>query len=217
MRAALAVCVVLLLAWQSTTMAAQSGRRIPRTRPSTSPPASEPATAPSAAPEPPAQVPTPDGEKIEILAAQYRASFGIRQDVCDAVVAACVREIGESSIAMTMPGGELSRKAAIEKAKASTKGYVLWFEFSFDIDSNDPAALPSSDNSLLVAHYVLFEPVTAKVRTQARIYFRSYDGYSSRGPTIGARGGQALSPTETGLKAAAAVLDTLERDLLPRR
>lgn len=118
-----------------------------------------------------------------------------------------------------MPSDELSRKQAIDLAKGGSESYVLWFQFSFDAIADDPmATVPNSNDALLVATFVLFEPVTAKIRTQGRIYFRSFDSYSQRGPSLGGvtRGATGISPTETGLKVASIVLGELERDLLRR-
>ena len=145
-------------------------------------------------------------------------SFSVRGDVCDAVITACARELGESSIARPMPSGDLSRKEAIDLAKGGSETYVLWFQFAFDGMEDDPMATSSRDDALLVANYILYEPVSAKIRTQGRVYFRSYDSYSRRGPSLGGvtRGVEGLSPTETGLKIAAQVLAALEQDLLPR-
>ena len=136
----------------------------------------------------------------------------------DAVVAACARELGESSIARPLPSGDLTRKQAIDLSKRNTEGYVLWFQFSIDGVEDDPMAVSRNSDPLLVATYVLYEPSTAKIRTQGRYYFSSYDSYSRGGPSVGGvnRGSRGLTPTETGLKIAANVLGALEKDLLPR-
>lgn len=204
---------LLLLAIAAAPCAAQSGRRIAPKR--TAPPPVVELMPPS--PDAPAPEPVPDDQKIPVSTAKYRSSFGMRADVCEAVVVACARELGESSIARPSPGGDLNRKEAIDLAKRGTQSFVLWFQFSFDLLDDDPAAVSRRDDVLLVANYVLFEPGTAKIRTQGKIYFRSYDTVSRGGPLGGAsRGGQALTPTETGLKVASAVLEALQTDLLPR-
>lgn len=209
--------VVFVLAAGAVSTSAQSGRRIPKSR-NTSPaaeappPDEQPAT--DSAPAPP---PVREGEKISVSTAKSVPTFSIRADVCDAVVRTCAREIGESSFARPMPSEDLSRKQAVELAKANAAGYVLWFQFSID-GIEDPMSTQRVRDPLLVATYILFEPGTGKIRTQGRQYFSSYDSYARSSPSIGGvnRGSRGLSPTETGLRVAAAVLEALEKDLLTR-
>lgn len=211
--------VAIAFAASAVPCSAQSGRRIPTNR--NTPPPAEPAppAAPAGNPDAiPASAPVPEGDKIPISTAKYLANFSIRADTCDAVVQACARELGESSIARPMPAGDLSRKKATDLAKGSTTGYVLWVQFSFDgVAEDDPMTTGRTVDALLVANYVLFEPGTAKIRTQGRLYFASYDSVSRRGPSLGGinRSAQGLSPTETGLRIASAVLGAIEKDLLP--
>lgn len=220
MRWLAATGVVIALVLTALPCPAQSGRRIPTRRTSPPPPAApapaEPSTTTAA--ETPAPLQVRDDEKIAVSTAKYLSVFSIRPDVCDAVVAACAREIGESSIARPLPSGDLTRKQTIDLSKRNTEGYVLWFQFSIDGVDDDPMAVSTNRDPLLVATYVLYEPSTAKIRTQGRYYFSSYDSYSRGGPSVGGvnRGSRGLTPTETGLKIAANVLGALEKDLLPR-
>ncbi len=215
----LTLAVVVALVAAVLPCSAQSGRRIPTRR--TAPPPSQPAppaeqpSVPDTAPAPPS---VPEGEKIPVSTAKYLANFSIRPDVCDAVVRACARELGESSIVRPMPSEDLTRKQAVDLAKGATTNYVLWFQFTIDGVDDEPMGAPRTYDPLLVANYVLYEPATAKIRTQGRLYFSSYDSNSRGGPSLGGvnRGARGLSPTETGLRVAAAVLDALEKDLLPR-
>jgi hypothetical protein len=214
-----ALGVAIAIAATAVPSSAQSGRRIPNRR--NTPPPAEPAqpAAPEGNPNAtPAAPPVPESEKIPISTAKYVANFSIRAETCDAVVQACARELGESSIARPMPAGDLTRKKATDLAKGTTTGYVLWVQFSFDgVAIDDPMTTGRTVDALLVAHYVLFEPGTAKIRTQGRLYFASYDSVSRRGPSLGGinRSAQGLSPTETGLRIAAAVLGAIQKDLLP--
>lgn len=216
-RLTLAVAIALLAA--VVPCYAQSGRRIPTRRPAPAPsePA-QPAGQPPSTDSAPAPPPVEEGEKIPVSTAKYLANFSIRHDVCDAVVRACARELGESSIVRPMPSEDLSRKQAIDLAKGGTSSYVLWFQFTIDGVDDEPMGAPRTYDPILVATYVLYEPGTAKVRTQGRLYFSSYDSNSRGGPSLGGvnRGARGLSPTETGLRVAAAVLDALQKDLLPR-
>lgn len=215
----LTVAVVIALVAAVVPCSAQSGRRIPTRRPAPAPAEPvQPAEQPSPTDAAPAPPPVDDGEKIPVSTAKYLANFSIRADVCDAVVRACARELGESSIVRPMPSEDLSRKQAIDLAKGGTSNYVLWFQFTIDGIDDDPMGVQRTYDPLLVANYVLYEPGTAKVRTQGRLYFSSYDSNSRGGPSLGGvnRGARGLSPTETGLRVAAAVLDALQKDLLPR-
>lgn len=212
--------VAVVVAAAALPCAAQSGRRIPTRRPA--PPASEPRPPADPAPTaetvpPPAPATAEEGEKIRVTTAKYLSNFSIRADVCDAVVRVAARELGESSIVRPMPSEDLTRKQAVDLAKAGSTSYVLWLQFAVD-GIDDPMAVQRTNDPLLVANYVLYEPGTAKIRTQGRLYFSSYDSYSRGGPSLGGvnRGARGLSPTETGLKIAEAVLGALEKDLLPR-
>jgi len=190
---------------------AQSGRRIPTRRPDPPPAAPEPAPRPAPGPVEPARPKTP------LTVGKSITNFGIREDVCAFVVETCLRRLTGSGSVQVTNSADLSRKQAIDAAKKDASTFVLWFQFSADQADEDPARISRSSREVLVVQYVLYEPGTAKVRTQGRLYFVSDTSFGGRGtvPYMN-RGSTGYTPEEAGAKVAEAVLEALGGTGQPR-
>ncbi len=75
---------------------------------------------------------------------------------------------------------DMSRKEVIARAKTEHEGYVVWVQFEVDasmgrIDRDDDAPIVTGLNpGCLFINYVVFEPGTANMKAQNRVYQAGY-------------------------------------------
>lgn len=159
---AFAVSLALLIALCCLAVNAQSGRR--QTKP---PPAAPvPTPTPEATPKP-----TPEKDKDEInffVATGHRGAAVSRAPLSfhDAATNGCAEQLRKrTSLDVAVSLQEVSRGEAIAKAKAGQKTYVVLVSLIEDYMTSS-----SSGNYEFEVDYVVFAPVTAKVRASGRTY-----------------------------------------------
>ncbi len=210
-RPILTVACSLLVALSCIPASAQSGRRPPPRRPD--PPA--PAPAPAPAPTPP---PEDTGPKTEIVAGKYLQTLNIPSVIANYVLSACLDQLRQVNTFRISPGKDLNRKEAIDLAKSNEESFVLLLQFS--IESNyDPTGLDSRDLRDIVVTYMLYEPKTAKVKTQGRVYVDAsrYSNVTGRSPRGLGGGGRGYMPDEGGRKVAERVMEAFDVPTVPMR
>ncbi len=189
------VAVFALLSLWAGPVAAQSGRRAPRS---------------SSAPAP---TPTPQAAPVEKkLAAETRAalSFVVGIDrvanfsnipmyLYDSVLRACAERLDDSpSVKADIAHRDMNRGEAVKRAKAETDSHIVWIQLRFD----NARGLSDADLSEVYIDYWVFAPTTAKMITNGRSCQQEYRG---GGVIVMPRpGGRASLPyTEQLLKQAA--------------
>jgi hypothetical protein len=196
------VAVFAMTALLALSVAAQSGRRAPK---SSSP---APAPTPEAAP-----VETkPDAETKPALSFivgidRGTAFSNIPNYLFDTVLSACAGRLDDSpSVRVDIANRDMHRGEAIKRAKAETESNVVWIQLS-----SDNARSQSGDDLRDVGvEYYVFAHTTGKIITSGRTYQQAYGG----GGVIAMPrpGGRASLPyTEQLLKQAAR--DAAERIL----
>ncbi len=197
------VAVFALIAVRAGPVAAQSGRRAPRS---------------SAAPAP---TPTPQvalvGKKLPagtrvalsfIVGIDRVANFtNIPMYLYDSVLRACAERLDDSpSVKVNLANREMNRGEAVKRAKAEADSHVVWIQLRFD----DARSLSDADLGEVYIDYWVFAANTAKMITNGRSYQQAYRG---GGIIVMPRpGGRASLPyTEQLLKQAAR--DAAERIL----
>ena len=150
---------VLLIAFCSLSVQAQSGRR--QVKPP--PVAPVPTPTPEATPIPKKQV---KNELVFSLAANRDSSYAtLPFTYYDAVLQGCASRIRAGSSAdVDISDNDVNRAEAIKKAKSETKAYVVWLYLTVD-------TMGRSYNDL-VLEYIVYAPQTAKVVTNGRAYPR---------------------------------------------
>ena len=150
---------VLLIAFCSLSVQAQSGRR--QVKPP--PVAPVPTPTPEATPIPKKQV---KNELVFSLAAYRDSSYAtLPFTYYDAVLQGCASRIRAGSSAdVDISDNDVNRAEAIKKAKSETKAYVVWLYLTVD-------TMGRSYNDL-VLEYIVYAPQTAKVVTNGRAYPR---------------------------------------------
>ena len=150
--------VVVILAFCSIPVQAQSGRRQNKPAPA--------APVPTPTPEP---TPTPkkadkDSQLLFFLGADRNDSYAnFPFSYYDAALSGCASRLrAGSSAGVDVSQQSVSRGDAIKKAKAETIAYVIQMKLSFD------SMARSYDEIML--EYVVFAPTTAKVVTTGRSY-----------------------------------------------
>ncbi|MGI8897726.1 MAG: hypothetical protein ACR2IB_04965 [Pyrinomonadaceae bacterium] len=187
------VAVFGLIALWAGPVAAQSGRRAPR----------------SSAPVP---TPTPQDTPVAKPAAETRAALSfivgidrvanfsnIPMYLYDSVLRACAERLDDSpSVKVNIANREMNRGEAIKRAKAETDSHIVWIQLGFD---NNARGRGDEDLREVYIDYWVFAP-TAKIITNGRSYQQAYRG---GGVIVMPRpGGRASLPyTEQLLKQAA--------------
>jgi hypothetical protein len=189
------VAVLALIALWAGPVAAQSGRRAPRS---------------SSAPAP---TPTPQATPSETKpAAETRAALSfivgidrganfttIPMYLYDSVLRACAERLDDSpSVKVNVANREMNRGEAVKRAKAETESHIVWMQLRFD----NASSVGNEDLSEVYIEYWVFAPTTAKMITNGRTYQQGYRGGGVI--VMPRRGGRASLPyTEQLLKQAA--------------
>ena len=163
------VAVFLLVGIWVGPVAAQSGRRAPK---------SSPAPAPS---------PTPQATPVEKKpAAETRAALsfivGIDREAgfamipmyfFDSVLRACAERRDDSpSVEINVANREMNRGEAVKRAKAETESHIVWMQLKFDTGRG----MGDVDLREVYIDYSVFAPTTAKIVTSGRSYQQMYRG-----------------------------------------
>jgi hypothetical protein len=163
------IAVFLLIAIWVGPVAAQSGRRAPKSSPA------------------PAPTPTPQATPVEKKpAAETRAplSFvvGIDREAgfamipmyfYDSVLRACAERLDDSpSVKITVANREMNRGEAVKRAKAETESHIVWMQLKFD----NGRGIGEGDLREVYLDYSVFAPTTAKIVTTGRSYQQMYRG-----------------------------------------
>ena len=125
-------------------------------------------------------------------------------------------------VQVTREQKEMSRKQAIELAQTKKDDYVVWVQFEIDasmgrIDRDPETPIVTGVNpGCLFINYVVFEPGTAKVKAQERVYQDGYQAVCTG--TISEPPPRPSNPprhpvSETLTKAAREAADHIIRDL----
>lgn len=198
----LSLCLLLVLS--ALTVAAQSGRRSVPGSPSVPAP-----TPPAEAKQPDKTSETKDIKRQEIIVTANRADAfaGIPLYFYDTVLKSCAGRLDDSrSVRVEVVTKYTSRSDAVNAAKAQKEAYVVWLQLRSDAArSNVPGNL--SDISI---EYTVYEPTTAKVKTQGTCY----QGSARAGGVVlspGSGGNRNEALVESRLRDAA--IDAAERIL----
>ncbi|HVG37840.1 MAG TPA: hypothetical protein VM870_01060 [Pyrinomonadaceae bacterium] len=165
----LAIGVLCLLATLNLDAAAQSGRRSTKQEPPPSPVQTAPVE-----PAPPRPASKPAAPTMPLIVGFNRMSSSFDMTptyVQEYVYEACVARLRKSGAISLSPGGDMSRKEAVDRAKLQKDAYVVWFEVavnSYERGATD-ASLRGGDSRLFIDYYV-FTPTTSKVKKFGRVY-----------------------------------------------
>jgi hypothetical protein len=157
-----------LVAVSAGAVAAQSGRRAPRS--------SAPAPTPTPQAEPAEKKPAAESRAALsfIVGIDREAGFAIiPMYLYDSVLRACGDRLDDSpSVKVNIANREMNRGEAIKRAKAETESNVVWIQLRFD------SGMGQSDADLREVYldYWVFAPTTAKVITNGRSYQQVYRG-----------------------------------------
>jgi hypothetical protein len=200
----LSVCLLLTLAALST--AAQSGRR-----------SVTPASPSVPAPTPTADVKQPDKtaesndikRQVIILTTNRGDVFeGAPPYFYDTVLKSCADRLEDAGgLRVDVVSKHTSRGDAINAAKAEKEAYVVWLQLRSD---NLGRSGSTGDVRDIVIEFTIFDPTTAKVKTQGT----SYPGAARSGGTVispGSAGNRNEAIAESRLREAAR--DAAERIL----
>jgi hypothetical protein len=163
-----AVCLLVVLF--ALTAFAQSGRRGAKS-PAVSVPTPEPIET--------AKKPPRDAPMISLLLGTNRGDVfaGIPLSIYDGVLQSCSGRLKESSaVSVEVATQEMTRSEAVHRAKNAKEGYVIWL----NLRGEDQMGSNGGNLDGIFIEFVVFEAVTAKVRTQGT----SYQGYSRKGGVV---------------------------------
>jgi hypothetical protein len=182
------VCALAALCLSQAALA-QSGRRQSKNASPSTPITTDPKTEP--APGPPAVKPTPASPAASIIIGGDRigSSTYLVASYVDEVVRACMDRLRETQGLEVKGGGDMNRKAAIDRAKKETNASVLWIQLRIEEDGS---------NSISIS-YTLFTPQTAKVLTSGNVN-PAMKGVGSGGVIIGLPSPTGRLPLQYQLK-----------------
>lgn len=154
---------------------AQSGRRSNNPPTTTTPSVSGPKTVEKTTPKPP---------RLQLLVGvEERNMFSnTPYYLADTVMDNCVRRLGDAADVTAAPAAKpMSRTQAIEAAKSEKERFVVWLQIQSDLVDSGKQSKNGPDE--LYVSYIIFEPVTAKIkqsgRTHQLIYKTGRGGVSS--------------------------------------
>ena len=212
---ALMICALaaLVIASAFPVDASQSGRRIPKRPKQTDPVPAEKSESPDDSTKT-----DPDRKLIPVRVAKSLPGVMSSPYLAAYVVDGCVSRLKSAPSLDVTTGGDLNRKEASDYAKASKDIYVAWLEP--ELDRLDPHRNDPVYDDRVRVRYVLFEPVTGKMKTHGMVYLRPYR------PTVGGVGvplplPRGVSTIESHLRqagedAADRMLDALGAGLMRR-
>lgn len=187
---AAAILVAALLVLGSLVAQGQSGRRQSKP-PSVSAPAAEEK-------QPEKKAATKARPEFSLIVGAYRGDVfaGIPIYFSDTVLQACSRRLDDAQgVHVEVVSKEMTRSDAIKRARDEKQAYVVWLQLRADSFAGN-----SSLDSLYV-EYTVFEPTTAKIKTQGNCYQGTYRTGGVISPRTSGRTNTVL--TEARLKDAA--------------
>ena len=170
---------MLVIAFCSLSLQAQSGRR------RTVPPPAAPVPTPTPEPTPTPKKSTKENELLFFLGANRNAGYSsFPYSYFDAALRGCAEKLRSgSSASVDITNKDLSRGEAIKRAKAETRTYVVLITLTID-------TLTARSYDDLVLEYVVFAPGTAKSAASGRAYMNGRRaGPVVVGPPTGTTGG----------------------------
>lgn len=151
-------------------VSAQSGRRLPRSQPITDAATKEAegrnATVPAVRALP---------RQVKLLVGKHSTSRHLPSE--DTIYASFLKRLNEFRNVIGTSMGEVSRKNSTRRARAEAESLVVFLQFEIDSIQDGKVVFNSSD---LVIKYFVFEPVTGKEITHAKVYYRAIGGAGSR-------------------------------------
>ena len=188
---------------------AQSGRRSPKPL---SPPTPTAPTATTTTPSKESETPTPEKPPLKqrtVIAGMDAQStaYYIQPYYADAVMRGFTAKFNTmSSIKLTIETS-MRRKQAVERAKKETETFVVLLQLATD---NMGGSVGDVSPENLIVAYLVFSPVTGKVKDQGRVYIRpSRSIIGQRLPTARTVDAQLM---EAGREAATRVIPTLHNE-----
>lgn len=156
-RAIVVTCALALLLIVTAALAAQSGRRTPKTKA---------ARVPTPAPEAPAPKPTPTPKPVLTLVVGIDHFQGFSYYY---VLDSCVDRLDDNrAVKVVVASGDMTAGEAVRRARKETEAYIVRLTVT-----NDTMTSRINDPDLSVEYWV-HAPVTAKVATHGRVYTGSY-------------------------------------------
>jgi hypothetical protein len=151
------------------TVAAQSGRRAPKSSPA-------PATVPTPEPTPAAVVVSEQPKpalQIVVGIDRYDSFSSISLNTYNEVLRSCAQRLDEApSVSVERVERSLSRGEASNRAKAEKNAYVVWLRVREDEMSNNTTGTPNN----VYIEYFVFAPTTSKVVSSGSAYPRQRGG-----------------------------------------
>ena len=184
------VCFLFVLF--ALTALGQSGRRL-----SKSPAVSVPTPEANQTEKKPA---TNEQPKLNLIVGINRgeAFSGIPLSFYDSVLESCAKRLDDSrGVHVEVVTSEMTRGDAVHRARAEKEAYVIWLQLRTDSYSGTNGNNPDDT----YVEYTVFEPASAKVKTQGNCYPNS----SRKGVVVVPRtpGSSSIMITEGRLRAAA--------------
>lgn len=193
-----AVCLLVVLF--VLTAFGQSGRRGAKS-PAVSVPTPEPIET--------EKKPASDAPMISLLVGTNRGDVfaGIPLSIYDGVLQSCSGRLKESSaVSVEVARQEMTRSDAARRAKDAKEGYVIWL----NLRGEDQMGSYGGNLDGIFIEYLVFEAVTAKIKTQGNSYQGTYrKGGVVLGPNTGSSNNNMI--VESRLRVAAE--DAAERIL----
>jgi hypothetical protein len=154
-----ALCLLFVLL--TSTALGQSGRHLSK---------SPPVSVPTPEPKQPAKKPTADAQpKLDLIVGIGRgdAFSGISLYYSDSVLKSCADRLHDAhTVRVETVSNEMTRADAIKRARAEKEAYVVWLQLRVDSYSGNS----SSNLDAAYVEYTVFEPTSAKVKTQGNCY-----------------------------------------------
>jgi len=158
-----AVCLFFVLV--AATAFGQSGRRGSK---------SPPVSVPTPEAKQPDEKPTrSDQPSVNLLVGTNRGDVfaGIPLYLYDGVLQSCAHRLKDSSaVSVDMVTQEMTRSDAANRAKGAKEGYVIWL----NLRGEDQMGSSAGNLDGVFIEFVVFEAVTAKVKTQGTSYQGNY-------------------------------------------
>ncbi|MEW6731073.1 MAG: hypothetical protein AB1489_07040 [Acidobacteriota bacterium] len=201
---------------------AQSGRRPKRS--SSSNPVSTPTTTPVEEEEPPPssepekQTPKQEAPRFSLIATTDVQSVSVPSTVYGLIMSGFAGRLKETPIFDTKLEKQMTRKEATDLAKTQTEVFVVWLQFGGDAFNGGGNSI--SDYSV---DYFVFQPGTAKLKSQGRVYLRPYSPNVNVGsvpvqvplplPPANGRSPLQYSLEQAGREAGDRVISAFAKDL----
>jgi hypothetical protein len=156
------LAVLTTLMFAGVLVNAQSGRRST----SKSPPSAPPISLPKEEAPKPEKLP-----RLQLLVGMEALSSFSRMSyrVSSLVFDTCMGRLSEvSEVRVTPVGQNMTRGEAIKMAKAEKEKYVVWLQVADEYQDSAPQTRNSTSD--IYVNFIIYEPVTAKIKRTGRTY-----------------------------------------------